>query len=203
MATYRVLTAPASAEQEIKRSRFIALAARVASPQAAKAYIESVRALHPQARHVCSAFIAGAPDDSHCLGFSDDGEPSGTAGRPILAVLQGAGVGQICIAVVRYSGGIKLGTGGLVRAYGGTAQLAMQQAQWLEVEPEQQLLLRLSYDLTGRVEQLLQQFEAELLDSVFADDVLFTVSVPERHCAGLQVQLTNISGGQIRCVVKQ
>ena len=82
---------------------------------AAKAFVESVRAEHPDARHHCVAWVAGPPDDSQQLGFSDDGEPAGTAGKPMLAQLMGSGVGEITAVVVRYYGGILLGTGGLVK----------------------------------------------------------------------------------------
>ena len=110
-----------SCEESIKRSRFISLIIPVANRQQAQQQLEKIKQLHPQARHHCWAFVAGHPNDSQCLGFSDDGEPSGTAGKPMLAQLQGSGLGQILAVVVRYSGGIKLGTGGLVKAYGGGA----------------------------------------------------------------------------------
>ncbi|STJ21049.1 Xaa-Pro dipeptidase [Escherichia coli] len=102
-----------------KKSRFITLLAHTDGVEAAKAFVESVRAEHPDARHHCVAWVAGAPDDSQQLGFSDDGEPAGTAGKPMLAQLMGSGVGEITAVVVRYYGGILLGTGGLVKAYGG------------------------------------------------------------------------------------
>ncbi len=86
---------------------------------------ESVRAEHPDARHHCVAWVAGPPDDSQQLGFSDDGEPAGTAGKPMLSQLMGSGVGEITAVVVRYYGGILLGTGGLVKAYGGGVQQAL------------------------------------------------------------------------------
>ncbi|GAA5218751.1 YigZ family protein [Corallincola platygyrae] len=200
---YRVPASAQSAEQEIKRSRFIAIAARTDTPEAAKAFIEGVRAEHPQARHVCSAFVAGAPTDTQCLGFSDDGEPNGTAGKPILAVLQGSGVGEIAIAVVRYSGGIKLGTGGLVRAYGGTAQMAMQQLAWLEVEPQQQITLTFGYDLTARVEQLIAAAEGKVVTASYDAEVRFEATVPTRETDALVKQLTDAAGGQISCVVKR
>lgn len=83
--------------------------------EAAKAFVESVKAEHPDARHHCVAWVAGAPNDSQQLGFSDDGEPAGTAGKPMLAQLMGSCVGEITAVVVRYYGGILLGTGGLVK----------------------------------------------------------------------------------------
>ena len=109
-------------ETIVKNSRFICHLNYVADTVAAKHFIQSLRQQYPDARHHCSAFIAGAPNNSQCLGSSDDGEPGGTAGRPMLAVLQGSEIGEICAVVVRYFGGIKLGAGGLVRAYSHSAQ---------------------------------------------------------------------------------
>ncbi|WP_268597189.1 YigZ family protein, partial [Escherichia coli] len=110
--------------EEIKKSRFITLLAPTSGVEAAKAFIQQVRDEHPAARHHCWAFVAGSPDDSQQLGFSDDGEPSGTAGKPILAQLMGSGIGEVTAVVVRYYGGVKLGTGGLVKAYGNGVQQA-------------------------------------------------------------------------------
>ncbi|MDO6805248.1 YigZ family protein, partial [Wenyingzhuangia sp. 1_MG-2023] len=105
-----VTPTPHISELEIKRSQFITFVGQASDRAAAEAFIRSVRQLHPQARHVCWAYIAGAPDTT-VMSMSDDGEPSGTAGRPMLKVLQHSGLGEIVVAVVRYFGGIKLGTG--------------------------------------------------------------------------------------------
>ena len=104
-------------EEEIKKSVFITQLVHTPSVEAAKAFVEKVKMQHSDARHNCWGFVAGRPEDSMQWGFSDDGEPSGTAGKPILAQLSGAGVGEITAVVTCYSGGIKLGTGGLVKAY--------------------------------------------------------------------------------------
>ena len=119
MESWLIPAAPVTVVEEIKKSRFITLLAHTDGVAAAKAFVESVRADHPDARHHCVAWVAGPPDDSQQLGFSDDGEPAGTAGKPMLAQLMGSGVGEITAVVVRYYGGILLGTGGLVKAYGG------------------------------------------------------------------------------------
>ncbi|GAK29250.1 YigZ family protein, partial [Serratia liquefaciens] len=125
MEPYPIPAGPISVSEEIKKSRFITLLAPTSGVDAAKAFIQQVRDEHPAARHHCWAFVAGPPTDSQQLGFSDDGEPSGTAGKPILAQLMGSGIGEITAVVVRYYGGIKLGTGGLVRAYGSGVQQAL------------------------------------------------------------------------------
>lgn len=116
MDSWRIPAEPVTFVEEIKKSRFITLLAHTDGVDAAKAFVESVRAEHPDARHHCVAWVAGRPDDSQQLGFSDDGEPAGTAGKPMLAQLMGSGVGEITAVVVRYYGGILLGTGGLVKS---------------------------------------------------------------------------------------
>ncbi len=105
MESWLIPAAPVTVVEEIKKSRFITLLAHTDGVEAAKAFVESVRAEHPDARHHCVAWVAGAPDDSQQPGFSDDGEPAGTAGKPMLAQLMGSGVGQITAVVVRYYGG--------------------------------------------------------------------------------------------------
>ncbi|MGJ8523137.1 hypothetical protein R84981_001830 [Carnimonas sp. R-84981] len=120
------LTAPHSAEFEVSKSRFITWIARCESIADAQQLEQLARATYADARHHCSAFIAGAPGEQVAIGFSDDGEPGGTAGRPIYQVLEGSGLGQLGCVVIRYFGGIKLGTGGLVRAYTKAALLALE-----------------------------------------------------------------------------
>ncbi|VDY46823.1 protein co-occurring with transport systems [Salmonella enterica subsp. enterica serovar Daytona] len=111
MDSWLIPAAAVTVVEEIKKSRFITLLAHTDGVDAAKAFVESVRTEHPDARHHCVAWVAGAPDDSQQLGFSDDGEPAGTAGKPMLAQLMGSGVGEITAVVVRYYGGIFAGYG--------------------------------------------------------------------------------------------
>ncbi|MGH7443771.1 MAG: IMPACT family protein, partial [Longimicrobiales bacterium] len=110
------------AEQSIERSRFIATIAHTPTADAARALIDAVRAEFPDATHNCWAFVAGPPGTTTHIGLSDAGEPHGTAGRPMLDVLLHSGVGEVGAVVTRYFGGVKLGKGGLVRAYGGAVQ---------------------------------------------------------------------------------
>lgn len=114
------------AEETIRRSRFIVTMARVTSPAEAKAFIERIREEHAHATHNCWAYNAGAPGDTAQVGASDDGEPKGTAGRPMLTAILHGGVGEVAAVVTRYFGGILLGTGGLVRAYQGSVKLGLE-----------------------------------------------------------------------------
>lgn len=126
MAEYLIPKSAVVFEEEIKKSRFITYLQHTEGLEQAKAFWAEIKALHPNARHHCWAAVAGKPTDSQQLGFSDDGEPAGTAGKPMLSALQGSQIGEISAVVVRYYGGILLGTGGLVRAYGNGVQQALK-----------------------------------------------------------------------------
>lgn len=112
-------------EYEIKKSRFIAIACRADNRQQAMLNLDNVKQQYPDARHHCWAYVIGHPNSPVTVAMSDDGEPSGTAGKPILNVLQHKNIGDIMLIVVRYFGGIKLGAGGLVRAYSAATQMAI------------------------------------------------------------------------------
>lgn len=141
------LICDAQAETEVKRSRFICYLHRADDEQQARDFIRSIRRQHPQSRHVCSAFVIGDLRRS-----SDDGEPAGTAGRPILSVLENAQADHIVAAVVRYFGGTLLGTGGLVRAYGDVTSLAVKSAAFSVDQKLGRYSLTVSYELCGKVE---------------------------------------------------
>jgi len=143
--SYLVPSRPLSCERVVQRSRFIAQAVRVESREQANRELHRIRSLHPKANHVCYGYIAGCPDDPQSLGFSDDGEPGGTAGKPILNVLQHSGLGEILVAVVRYFGGIQLGTGGLVRAYSGATKNLLLALECERYEQTSMYSLRCSY----------------------------------------------------------
>lgn len=128
-AGYSIPAAPLELSEEIKKSRFITFIAHTPTVEVAKVWVNEIKQLHPGARHHCWAFVAGAPQDSQVYGFSDDGEPSGTAGKPMLAQLMGSGLGEIAAVVVRYYGGVLLGTGGLVKAYGGGVGAALKRLE--------------------------------------------------------------------------
>ena len=137
-------------ELEVERSRFLTWVCHAPDVAAFEALLAEARRRHPDASHHCSAFIAGPPGEQAAIGFSDDGEPGGTAGRPMFQVLEGSGLGQVGCVVTRYFGGTKLGTGGLARAY------AQAVAQALEALPRREVVerdpLRLRLDFAGEAE---------------------------------------------------
>lgn len=194
---YPVLIQAAEYEEEIKKSRFITLLQHTQGRDAAMTFINQVRAAHPSARHHCWGFVASAPSVSTELGFSDDGEPSGTAGKPILAALQGSGLGEVTAVVVRYSGGIKLGTGGLVRAYGGGVQEALKLAQTREKVPQVKGQLICQYAHVGLVEQLLAQFGGLVASSDFAVEVSMKISIDARNAMAFKQSVFDKSQGQL------
>ena len=201
MDAYDIPAEPLSVSEEtIKKSRFITLLAHTEGVEAAKAFVQQIKAEHPTARHHCWAYVAGAPDDSQQLGFSDDGEPSGTAGKPMLAQLMGSQVGEITAVVVRYYGGIMLGTGGLVKAYGGGVQQALKLLARKQKVPMRRFQLRCDYAQLSDVERLVQRFEGELLKTEFLDVVSLTLALPHAQVDGFSQHLTDISRGALALV---
>lgn len=184
-------------EEEIKKSVFITQLAHTPSIDSAKQFIEHVKTQHASARHNCWGFVAGRPNDSLLWGFSDDGEPSGTAGKPILAQLSGSGIGEMTAVVTRYSGGIKLGTGGLVKAYGGGVQQALKQLQTIEKKIMTQLQLRLDYPLMPLVQSILGQFHTQQLDAQFDSEVVLLIEVDKREENLFTQTLINKSGAKV------
>ncbi|EEX35201.1 MULTISPECIES: YigZ family protein [Vibrio] len=183
-------------EEEIKKSVFITQLAHTPSIEAAKAFVEQVKAQHSDARHNCWGFVAGRPEDSMKWGFSDDGEPSGTAGKPILAQLSGSGVGEITAVVTRYSGGIKLGTGGLVKAYGGGVQQALKSLQTIEKKITTKLLVELDYGFIAIVQALLPQFSAQEVETDYSEQVKMVVEIELRYVSDFTQTIINKSGAK-------
>lgn len=174
----------AESETEVKRSRFIATLARVDSEEEARALIGEVRRTYPDARHHCSAFVVEVPDANPIERSSDDGEPAGTAGMPMLDVLRGADVAQAVCVVTRYFGGVLLGTGGLVRAYSDAVSDALARAG--RVRPERRALFRLSLDHAeaGRVQAELMNAGCELADAAYGATADLTFAVSDADAFG-------------------
>lgn len=187
---YLIPAADAVFEEEIKKSRFITYLRHTEGLAQAKAFWAEIKALHPQARHHCWATVAGRPNDSQQYGFSDDGEPSGTAGKPMLNYLIGSNVGEISAVVVRYYGGILLGTGGLVRAYGNGVQQALQQLTTIRKVLRKSYRLQCSYDQFNDVQHLLSRYDIEMTDQQFAEQVTLCFGIVPSDYATLQNDLT-------------
>jgi uncharacterized YigZ family protein len=171
--TVLTLAAPHALEQEVKKSRFIARAARAGSVDEAQAFLESVR--EPKATHNCWAYKIGAE-----YRFSDDGEPGGTAGQPILHAIEGQGLDHVVVVVIRYFGGIKLGAGGLVRAYGGAAAECLRLAPRVDVRPRVTLRVSVPFAFTGALYPLIEASGAQRLSETYTDTgVALEVSIEE------------------------
>lgn len=183
------------------RSRFITTAGPAGTVEEAKAFIAEVRSEFPNATHHCYAFAAGPPGSTGMAGMSDDGEPSGTAGRPMLAVVLGSGRGDLVVVVTRYYGGTKLGTGGLVRAYGGGVKAVLEVLPVREKMTYATLLLSSAYHWVTPVERLLPEFEATVIGRDFAADVTWQVQAPEEQAEGLAAALMELSHGEIEVVL--
>ncbi|HIF9082430.1 YigZ family protein [Photobacterium damselae] len=187
-------------EEEIKKSRFITYLAHTPNIEAAKAFVNHIKEKHHDARHNCWAFVAGRPTDSMKWGFSDDGEPSGTAGKPILAQLTGSNVGEITAVVTRYYGGIRLGTGGLVKAYGGGVQQALAQLITQEKVMTAIVTLCCDYNQVSLVESLLNEHSGVQLTADYQTQVSMTLELDQREVSAFCAKLVNRSGGRIQPV---
>lgn len=191
---YRTILAQAEAEIVEKKSRFIATVAPVESEEEAAAFIESVRKKYYDARHNCPAYIIGR--NSEFTRCSDDGEPSGTAGKPILEVLLGEGLTNTAVVVTRYFGGTLLGTGGLVRAYTQAAQAGLAASKTAVMRYGVWLLITTDYTDLGKVQHLLGNKEIPVVDSQYTDKVVLTVRVPEEEAGGLMDEITDMTGAR-------
>ncbi|MFU0447864.1 IMPACT family protein [Pseudocitrobacter faecalis] len=198
MESWPIPASPVTFTEEIKKSRFITLLAHTDGVEAAKAFVESVRAEHPDARHHCVAWVAGRPDDSQQLGFSDDGEPAGTAGKPMLAQLMGSGVGEITAVVVRYYGGVLLGTGGLVKAYGGGVQQGLNQLTTQIKTPLTEYTLLCEYGQLSGIETLLGQFSGVIVTSDYQASVQLRVALPQAKVDAFTAKLADFSRGSLQ-----
>lgn len=184
-------------EEEIKKSRFITYLRHTEGMEQAKAFWNEIKALHPQARHWCWAAVAGSPNDSQQYGFSDDGEPSGTAGKPMLNYLLGSGLGEVSAVVVRYYGGILLGTGGLVKAYGNGVQQALLAVEKVRKVLRENYRLQCEYDQFNSVQHLLGERDVEILDQQFSDKIELLLGINPTELTQIETELTQRFAGKL------
>ena len=185
------LSTAVSSELEIRKSRFIAHAIPVADRDAAMAELRRLREENPTATHVCWALLAGGQS-----GMSDDGEPSGTAGRPILEVLRHHDLDGVLAAVVRYYGGVKLGAGGLVRAYTDAIARVLQDAPRVERIAQALLTVQIAYPDEARVRRWIEQEGYTLANSGYEMEVRLTVSMPVTAVDGAREALRDMTQGR-------
>lgn len=192
---YPVPAAAHRVEQVVDRSRFIATVAPAPTVADAQALLRAVREAYPDATHHCWAYVVGPPGSTGQVGMSDDGEPHGTAGRPMLTVLLHGGVGDVVAVVTRYYGGTKLGTGGLVKAYGGAVQAALATLPRRHRVDAVALTVRVGYAAIGAVQPLWAAHEAVVRREAYEAEVTFTLEVPGDRVEGLVRAVTDATRG--------
>jgi uncharacterized YigZ family protein len=189
--SYLTIARDGEAEIEAKRSRFRCTLERVPDEAAARAVVDRLRKEHWDARHHCSAFVLGPT--SAVQRSSDDGEPAGTAGAPMLEVLRGAGVSDVVAVVTRWFGGTLLGAGGLVRAYGDAVRAALDEVGVLTRELVTEYELTIGHADAGRLEGELRARGVQILDTSYADSVTLRLGV--RDPSGLAASVAELTGG--------
>lgn len=175
--TYHTLFTPCQAVYEIKKSEFLAFAYPISDKNAVMFHVEQLKANYPDARHHCLAYIVGDPHNTTHAGFDDDGEPNGTAGRPILNVLQHKGIGNVLVVVVRYFGGIKLGAGGLTRAYATATQMVVDKMSLTPFIPKSTLQITTTFAHEAQIRYLTEQQGGEILSANYATNVLLDIQI--------------------------
>ena len=193
---YRTISQDGQAQEEIKKSRFICHAKRVYSEEEARDFIAAIKKEHYKATHNCSAFIVG--EKSEIKRTSDDGEPSGTAGVPMLGVMENHQVTNVCFVVTRYFGGIKLGAGGLIRAYAGSVALAIKEIGLIEIKEQAGLRLKMSYSQYQSFDNFLKAEDLIEFDTEFTDLVATTIYIDKQEKEPLEQKLVEFFNGKIQ-----
>lgn len=193
---YRTIRQDGQAQEEIKKSRFICHAKRVYSEEEARDFIAAIKKEHYKATHNCSAFIVG--EKSEIKRTSDDGEPSGTAGVPMLGVMENHQVTNVCFVVTRYFGGIKLGAGGLIRAYAGSVALAIKEIGLIEIKEQAGLRLKMSYSQYQNFDNFLKAENLIEFDTEFTEVVATTIYIDKQEKETLVQKLVEFFNGKIQ-----
>lgn len=195
---FRTIKEDGQVQEEIKKSRFICHIKRVTTEDEARNFIQAVKKEHYKATHNCSAFILG--ERSEMKRSSDDGEPSGTAGVPMLGVLENHQLTNVCAVVTRYFGGIKLGAGGLIRAYAGSVALAITEIGIVHIKEQLGLRLTLSYSQYQELPNFLKAKQLQEQDTAFTDQVQTTIFVDKDDKESVIESLIELFNGKIDIV---
>lgn len=197
-ARYRVPARTHRVETSVRRSRFIATAGRAEHPDAAHAFIESVRKEMPDATHHCWAFVCGPPGSTSHVGMSDAGEPHGTAGRPMLTALLHGGVGEIVVVCSRYFGGTKLGTGGLSRAYAEATKQVLSTLPTVERVERVAVRVTASYGDIDALARVARERDALVESEEYGADVRYRLAVPVDEVSALEAAVAEVTQGRGR-----
>ena len=199
-APYKTLRQSAADEVIINKSRFIGYACPCETEEEALAFLQSIRQKHKDATHNCYAYVIG--QNAGVMRYSDDGEPGGTAGLPMMEVLKAQGVVNCCVVVTRYFGGVLLGAGGLVRAYTQGTVIALKAAQVVVMEPSQQYICEVSYPLWDKVQHTMRSLPLQLVSSEFTTSVTFTILAREKDAQGILDELTRVTDGRFESLLE-
>ena len=199
MHIYKTTAENGTASYEIQKSRFIAYTSHVETEAEARDFVAAIKKKHFDARHNCSAWVLGA--DSSQQKSNDDGEPGGTAGNPILEAIKQHGLTNVVVVVTRYFGGIKLGAGGLIRAYSHTASLGLEATPCLEVKPFCLMEAEMDYSLLGTVENWIRNEELRTGETAYLDKVTVRLLVEPADCEAISTELTNLTAAQCKITI--
>jgi uncharacterized YigZ family protein len=197
-AGYRVPTAVHRVEDSVRRSRFVTTAGRASTPEAAHAFIDAVRRELPDATHHCWAFVAGPPGSTMHVGMSDAGEPHGTAGRPMLAVLLHSGVGEIVVVGSRWFGGVKLGTGGLARAYAQGVSHVLESLPTTELVERVERVATVAYPDVDGLRHLAERHGVLVEGEAYGESVEYRLAVPVAEVEAFRAALAELTKGRAK-----
>ena len=192
---YRTIKEDGQVQEEIKKSRFICHAKRVYNEEEARDFISAIKKEHYKATHNCSAFIVG--ERSEIKRTSDDGEPSGTAGVPMLGVLENHNLTNVCVVVTRYFGGIKLGAGGLIRAYAGSVALAVKEIGIIEIKEQAGIQIHMTYAQYQEYGNFLKEHNLIELETNFTDQVDTMIFIDKEKKDGIKADLIEFFKGKV------
>ena len=194
--SYNVPAETLEIETEVKKSRFIARVIRVEDKQTVKHHLQLAKADYPDARHHCWAYLVGDPAQATSAAMNDDGEPSGTAGKPILNVIQHKKIGDVLVIVIRYFGGVKLGAGGLVRAYSGATEAVLSKIKTEHLTPKTYINLTLDFSKEQLIRHHLETNDSEIAEVKYTKSVEMSVSIPVENlekfkafCRGNKIEI--------------
>ena len=197
---FRTIREDGQVQEEIKKSRFICHAKRIYSEEEARDFITAIKKEHYKATHNCSAFIIG--ERSEIKRTSDDGEPSGTAGVPMLGVLENHNLTNVCVVVTRYFGGIKLGAGGLIRAYAGSVALAVKEIGIIEIKEQAGIQIQMTYAQYQEYGNFLKEHNLIELETNFTDQVETMIFVDKENKEHIKSELIEFYNGKVILVDK-
>ena len=197
---FRTIKDDGQVQEEIKKSRFICHAKRVYREEEARDFITAIKKEHYKATHNCSAFIIG--ERSEIKRTSDDGEPSGTAGVPMLGVLENHNLTNVCVVVTRYFGGIKLGAGGLIRAYAGSVALAVKEIGIIEIKEQAGIQIQMTYAQYQEYGNFLKEHNLMELETNFTDQVETMIFVDKENKEHIKSELIEFYNGKVILVDK-